>query len=105
MPQRCEAAAGKGRQCPQPLLPGASLSVGRHLWKQGCFGDKWSCESHTHSVPTPPLGSCLTYGGSWVASAGVRHQCAAVVTGSVVVCRERRASLGSVETKETQENR
>ncbi|KAJ7397404.1 Collagen alpha-1(XIII) chain [Pitangus sulphuratus] len=28
-----------------------------------------------------------------------------VVTGSVVVCRERRVSLGNMETKETQENR
>lgn len=55
-------------------------------------------------VPTPfpaLFGELL---GSRVAPAGARHQRAAVVTGSVV-CRERRASLGSVETKETQENR
>lgn len=91
------------------LLVEASLSVECLLWKQRCRRTAGDLFVTLWYVPTPPtvlLWGAVAWqhmGGSQVTSDGSGVQL--VMTGSVVVCRERRVSLGSVETKEIQENR
>lgn len=106
----------KGKQSPValplhshkiPLLE-ASLFVGCLLWKQrsrraaGELLVKYMVCSH------PSFGELLL-ASTWVVHRWLLMErdsrVRLVVTGSVVVCRERRVSLGSVETKEIQENR
>lgn len=64
------------------------------------------CETHGLFLLLPGgAAACQHMGGSQAASVEGGSRVQLVVTDSAVVCRERRVSLGSVETKEIQENR
>lgn len=85
-----------------------SLFVGCLLWKQRCRRAAGRLFMK-HVVCSYSSFEELLLASTWVVHRWLPMEWDSrvqpVVTGSVVVCRERRVSLGSVETKEIQENR